>query len=236
MQSTERRVLLIDAGNTRVKGALYENGRIVPGFSVETAKVIRSRELPLIKASDVAAASVVPEVTELLKRIYPGALLISKSSKLPFKLNYRGNIGADRLANMAGALSYSESFIVVNCGTATVIDVVVNREFLGGYILPGIKTMAECLNRRGALLPEVKLKKLRENPGSSTEECIKAGISVSTLGAIKEVKEKFNLPLFITGGLGRLVSEILRKKFFENLTFEGIYRIYRTERGEIPPK
>ncbi len=235
MQSTERRVLLIDAGNTKVKGALYENDRIVPLFSVETAEVMKRRELPLIKASDVAAASVVPEVTELIKRVYPGALFISKSSKLPFKLNYRGNIGADRLANIAGALSYSESFIVVSCGTATVIDIVANREFVGGYILPGIKTMVECLNRRGALLPEVELKELSENPGRSTEECIRAGISLSTLGAIKEVKEKFNLSLFVTGGLGRIVSEILGERFLENLTFEGIYRIYRAERGESPP-
>ena len=236
MLSTERSVLLIDAGNTKVKGALYRNGQIVPVFSVKTAEVIKGRELPPIKASDVAVASVVPEVTEVIKRVYPGALFISKNSKLPFKLNYRGNIGADRLANIAGALSYSESFIVVSCGTATVIDVVVSKEFVGGYILPGIQTMAECLSRKGALLPEVDLKELRKNPGRSTEECIRAGISVSTLGAIEEIKKRFNLPLFITGGLGRIVSEILRERFLENLTFEGIYRIYRAERGESPPK
>ncbi len=234
MQSIEHSILLIDAGNTRVKGALYRNGQIVPVFSFETAEVLKRGELPSINASDVAVASVVPGATEIIRRIYPGALFISQKLKLPFKLSYKGNLGADRIASIAGGLKYSNSFIVVNCGTATVIDVVVKKEFIGGYILPGVKTMAESLFKKGALLPEVEVE-LQELPGNSTEECIKAGITAATTGAINKVKERFKLPLFITGGYGKPISEIVEGKLLENLTFEGIYEIYKLVRGELPP-
>ena len=234
MQSIERSVLLIDAGNTKVKGALYKNGQIVPAFSIPTEKVVRDGELPSINALDVAVASVVPEITETIRKVYPGALFISQKLKLPFKLSYRGNLGADRIASIAGGLKYSDSFIVVNCGTATVIDVIVKKEFVGGYILPGVKTMAESLFKRGALLPEVEVE-LQEMPGNSTEECIKAGITVATTGAIEKVKNRFKLPLLITGGYGKLISEIVEGTFLKNLTFEGIYEIWKSVRGELPP-
>ena len=235
MPSTEPEVLLIDAGNTRVKGALYSRRRILPLFSLKTDEVVRKGELPHINFPNAAAASVVPQVTEIIKRVYPGALLISSRLKLPFKVSYRGELGADRIANIAGGLKYSNSFVVVSCGTATVIDVVKEREFVGGYILPGVKTMATELYKRGALLPEVRLEEFSLKPGNSTEECIKSGISLATAGAIECVKNLYPFPLFITGGLGKKVAKVIGGNFLKWLTFEGILEVWRTERGESSP-
>ncbi len=236
MPSTEPEVLLIDAGNTRVKGALYSRGRILPLFSLKTAKVLRRGELPYLNFPNTIAASVVPQVTEIIKRVYPGALLISSNLKLPFRISYRGELGADRIANIAGGLKYSNSFIVVSCGTATVIDIVKEKEFVGGYILPGVETMAKELYKKGALLPEVKLEELTLKPGNSTKECIKSGISLATAGAIESVKNLYPFPLFITGGLGKKVAEVIGGNFLKWLTFEGILEIWKTERGEFTPQ
>lgn len=237
MQSTEPKLLLVDAGNTRVKGALYSGRKIEPVFSVKTEEFEKRAEELLTKYnfSDLAVASVVPKVSGKIKDIFPGALFVSEVKKLPFKHSYREKPGEDRIANICGGLNYSESFIVVSCGTATVIDVVVDREFIGGYILPGIQTMAECLSVKGALLPNVNLTELSEKVGSSTVDCIVSGITVSTVGAVERVKNRFKLPLLITGGFGELISKLTEGRFIRTLTFEGLLKLWKAKKGELPP-
>ena len=237
MQSIEPKLLLIDAGNTRVKGALYRGEKIEPVFSVKTAEFEKRTGELLGKYcfNDLIVASVVPKVSRKIKEVFPGALFVSEVKSLLFKHSYRGKLGEDRIANICGGLNYSDSFIVVSCGTATVIDVVVEREFIGGYILPGVQTMAECLSVKGALLPEVNLNKLSEKPGDSTADCIVSGITVSTLGAVERIRKHFQLPLLITGGFGELISELTAGRFIRTLTFEGLLNLWRAEGRELPP-
>ncbi len=230
MQNTEREVLLIDAGNTRVKGAIGKNGEVISVFSMDTEAVVKDVGTVLkFVHGDVAVASVVPEVSEKLREALPDAFFVSGNVRLPFKLSYRGMLGADRLASMAGGCVYSKSFIVVSCGTATVIDVVVDGEFQGGFIFPGVASMASCLSEKTFLLPEVNVGSLSIEPGKSTEECMVSGLTVSTVGAVEFVRRQFNLPVFVTGGFGEQVRRFLEGdvRLVKTLTFEGIYEIWR---------
>ena len=230
MQNTERELLLIDVGNTRIKGAVVKNSKMVSVFSIDTGAVMKDVGTVLeFVHGDVAVASVVPEVSEKLREVLPNAFFVSSSVRLPFKFSYRGMLGADRLASMAGSCVYSSSFIVVSCGTATVIDVVVDGEFQGGFILPGVASMASCLSEKTSLLPEVNVGSLSIRPGKSTEECIVSGLTVSTVGAVEFIRRRFNLPVFVTGGFGELVYRFLEGnvKLIETLTFEGIYEIWK---------
>jgi len=237
MQSIEPKPLLIDAGNTRVKGALYKGGKIEPIFSVKTVEFEKraGELLGKYRFNDLIVASVVPKVSRKINEVFPGALFVSEVKSLPFKHSYRGELGEDRIANICGGLNYSDSFIVVSCGTATVIDVVVEREFIGGYILPGVQTMAECLSVKGALLPEVDLTELSEETGNSTADCIVSGITVSTVGAVERIKRNFKLPLLLTGGFGEGISKFTGGKVVKNLTFEGLLKLWKIKRGELPP-
>lgn len=234
MQSTGRKVLVIDVGNTKIKGALTENGREFKVVFSEKTKGFNLELLSEFSLCEVAVSSVVPEVSEEIVKRFPEALFVSSRLKLPVEVNYGGKIGADRISNIVGGLDYGDSFIVASFGTATVIDIVSNRRFLGGYIFPGIKTMADSLNVSTAELPNVKVVPSL-NPGSSTEECISSGITISSVGALKLVQEKFGYPTVITGGFGKLMVNFVEGIYDGYLTFRGIYRIFEINRGEFPP-
>ncbi len=235
MPSTERRVLLIDAGNTRVKGALSENGKEFNSvFNVPTDKFRLEFLSPFLNLP-MAVSSVVPEISKIIKENFPKAFFVSQKLNLPIEINYKSELGADRISNMVGGLFYGSSFIVGSFGTATVIDIVVDRKFSGGYIFPGVKTMAKALSRFTRKLPEVDIVPSL-NPGKSTKECISCGILVSNVGALSFVQKRFNLLTIVTGGYGKLIKRFLNSTVLdENLTYKGIYRIFEINGGSSPP-
>ncbi len=236
MRNTEHEVLLIDAGNTRVKGVVTKNGKnFKEAFNVPTKDFSRSHLLPFLKLK-VAVSSVVKRVSGEVKSAFPTAFFVSADSKLPIEIDYKSpeKLGADRISNAVGGLKYGKSFIVASLGTATVIDVVVDGKFLGGYILPGIETMAKGLNLFTDSLPQVRIS-LSSEIGKSTEECISAGITVATVGALKEVTSYYKLPLILTGGFAEEIARFVRAKVDRNLTFRGIYEIFRINRGRNSP-
>ena len=231
MQSIERE-LLLDIGNTRIKVGVWEEGRVKLLKTFETAKVLKEpkefREL-LKGSGSVAVACVVPEIERIIRESSKECFFVEKGlSRLPIDLkDYSGNLGADRIANMAGAAELFNSFITVSCGTATVIDVVVDKKFIGGVILPGLRLMAESLAERTSLLPSVKNFK-RLELGLDTSSSIEGGVLFATVGAVREVKREWKgLPLVITGGSGRVISELVGGIYISELTLRGIWRIWR---------
>lgn len=121
-------------------------------------------------------------------------------------------VGIDRLA---AALASSRlagegrGCVVVDCGTAASVDLVVNNRFLGGAILPGPALMARALADGTSLLPEVVA--LGEQPppslpGRVTADAIAAGIGFGIRGGIVRLVEEARrslggeVDLFLTGG------------------------------------
>ena len=103
-------------------------------------------------------------------------------------------------------------------------------DFLGGLILPGIRTSAYALNKQTALLPEVDIKRPARIIGKNAEEAIKAGIYFGTVGSvihiIKELGKIYgDLKYTIaTGGDAKTFKKDIREidKFIPCLTLEGI--------------
>jgi type III pantothenate kinase len=233
MQSTELNWLLLDCGNSFVKGGSFKEGNFNLQFKLPTTKVLKEPALLIerVKGEKVAAACVVPEIETLLKENCRELLLVSLKLKLPLEINYRGSMGGDRISNMCGAYTLFRSFIVASFGTATVIDVVVNGEFKGGAIFPGVELMGKALSKGTSLLPEVK--ELGESAlAQSTSGCIKSGILAATLGAVNVVKREYPwLPLIVTGGWGRKVKDLVCGIFVEDLTFVGIREVLKLNKG-----
>src|SRR5450830_1253608 len=159
-------MLLIDAGNTRVKWALA-----APSGAVGHADIARLAEawraLPRPDGallSNVAGAPMLDQLKAQLALAAPGIALESFGSvaaRAGLRNGYRNpaQLGSDRFAAAIGArfLYPGQKLIVATCGTATTVDAIdAAGVFLGGMILPGLGLMAASLARNTAQLPQVK--------------------------------------------------------------------------------
>ena len=70
-------------------------------------------------------------------------------------------VGADRLINtLAASRIYGRDTICVDLGTATTFDcITADGVFLGGVIMPGVRTSADTLTRRTSKLPATETRR-----------------------------------------------------------------------------
>lgn len=171
--------LLIDVGNTNTKAALAgPDGLLAPARSLPTrgaAEALPGAVAALCDATrtepaDVAltaVSSVVPAADAPLARAaaaLTGAAPLFVPHGLPLGLANMdaipANVGADRLAAACGALRAlpeARSILVIDFGTATTVDAVSDGAYLGGLTCPGLRSSADALAERAALLPELTL-------------------------------------------------------------------------------
>ena len=247
------RLLVVDVGNSSTSMGLYVNGRVlqrkrIPTVSLKTA----SRESnALIRAlvgdqgvHGASVASVVPAMNEAvcsLIRAGAGvdALMIRHGLKLGAPVSYPDpeSLGADRLANLSGAVSrYRAPLIVVDVGTATTFDVIQSRKgYTGGVIAPGPDLMLSYLAEKTALLPALDLMPVRAAIGRSTEDAMRLGALHGYRGMVKGViahlKRRMRnkrITLCATGGYARWVLKGMELPFVydKDLTLYGVGRIY----------
>lgn len=163
-------VCLLNIGNTHVRIALADGQNITTLRSVETHNFTPD----LIPDSlPVAAASVVPRITELLNRERPGVFLVTKdSSGVPDLSDAEAEkLGADRIANTAQLLAGGLlPAMTIDCGTAVNCEIVdQSGRYAGGAIFPGRILIRKSLNLFTAQLPEIPLfEDLPPFPGKST--------------------------------------------------------------------
>jgi type III pantothenate kinase len=229
MPSTEPELLLIDAGNSFLKVATLKGRRLLPLLRVPTEEFLKNPCLlkGISEGKELVVASVVPQVLKRIKELHPNPLIVSQKLKLPFKLRYGSEMGADRIANLAALHGERKPTVVVSCGTATVIDALINGAFAGGYLLPGIEKGAECLSEKTALLPKVKPEGTLKG-GFNTKECLNGGLFLMTVGAIEKAKEIFKAKrVVVTGGWGKTVAELGGWEFDRYLTFKGMVEIWK---------
>ncbi len=219
-------VTLIDAGNSFVKAVIWNGKTFENPIRIPTKEAGQS--FPL-KGEKAIVSSVVPSLKRTFEEAFENVTFVNASIPLPVRIDYKNpkKLGADRIALACGVLDYGNSGIVVSAGTTLVIDLVINRTFVGGAILPGIKAIHKALNLVTEQLPEVEDKLTDTFPGKSTAECIKAGTTLVMKGAIKEITERYpELPVIFTGGYGNKLREITRKGIYDPfLIFKGLVKI-----------
>jgi type III pantothenate kinase len=133
-----------------------------------------------------------------------------------------GRVGIDRLAAAAAASLIKPAAtgaVVVDCGTATTIDLVsAAGGFLGGAILPGPVLMARALAEGTSKLPAVAALAgggLPAMPGRSTDEAIAAGVGFGIRGAVGRLVAEARAALggdsrtILTGGWAATVADAL---------------------------
>ena len=226
--------LAIDIGNTNTVIGMFDGDRIQRRWRLATRKdttvdeitwwlhgIIRSEnDHARIKAT--AIASVVPALDDSWMRALEGEFglapqMLDYKNCLGLKLEYEipRQIGADRLANVLGAyaLGYKQG-IVIDLGTATTFDIFGDYGYWGGIICPGIHTSLRSLAQNAAKLSEVELKWTQSAIGKTTDDALRIGMLMGTLGqvefllrAIIEEKKMKNPAIIATGGLASLIGE-----------------------------
>jgi type III pantothenate kinase len=130
-------------------------------------------------------------------------------------------VGADRIVNtLAASRSYDTDVIVVDFGTATTFDCITrDGRFIGGVIMPGLRTAADELVRRTAKLPATELVAPERVIGRRTEECIRAGVLLGTADAVDGIVRRIKAEwpgdgrprVIATGGLAAVVRPLCRE-------------------------
>ena len=166
---------------------------------------------------------------------------------IPLKIDVDApqKVGIDRLlAAFAATERYGDlPMLVVDAGSAITVDVVQDRTFCGGAILPGLFAQSEIYPKISAKLPLLTTTDLFSEtrpvyPGRNTKEAIRNGIYWGTIGAIRQFYDMFfpkekDALLILTGGdaeylLPGLSHSISTQqiKHHHALVLEGINRCF----------
>ncbi len=249
--------LILDIGNFRVKGALFEEERVVDLFSIPP-EMERLRDL-LSRApiTNTLISSVNKSVEEDTQTLFsslniPFNLLDFSSLKVRLDVDEPEQVGHDRIANIYGALFHFpyNDCIVVDIGTAVTFDYIgSNGSYLGGAIYPGIDIGAQALHEYTSLLPKVEAVKPPSPVAKTTETHIQSGLYWGLLGAIERIafemrtlsKTPSDVKIIATGGaiknpnlpdLSRELSDLV-DLIDPALTLVGIHEIMKEKKQDV---
>ncbi|HYW31996.1 MAG TPA: type III pantothenate kinase [Gemmatimonas sp.] len=229
-------LIVFDVGNTETTIGLFDGETLVQHWRIMTDVARTADEFGLLlrglldtagiahtAVREAAIGSVVPPITEPLSRacaryLRADVVLVDARAPLPIRVDVDEplTVGADRLVNtLAASRLYARDTICVDLGTATTFDcITAEGVFLGGVIMPGVRTSAETLARRTSKLPSTELVPPLRTIGRRTEECIRAGVLFGAAdaidGIVRRIKAEWprpEVPLVVaTGGLAETLQ------------------------------
>lgn len=192
----ETRMLLVDAGNSRIKWALVESGNwLRQGVADQTdAAALQQAFAALPPPRRIVASNVAGEGAEQRIRSAckpwpcPVEFIVAAAGQCGVRNRYDqpARLGSDRWAALVAAWHRERAAcLVVNCGTATTVDALsAQGEFIGGLILPGIAMMRRSVSEGAAILQPAD-GMWREFP-RNTADAIHSGAIQATVGAIRQ--------------------------------------------------
>ncbi len=247
-------LLAFDIGNTETTVGLFAGDRLEGHWrlhstphrtpdewaSIFTAHLTQAgHSTQEIRAAIVG--SVAPPVTQSLCEGIESAttrqpVLVDARSKLPIVLDVDEplTVGADRIVNtLAASQLFKKDTIVVDFGTATTFDCITgDGRFIGGVIMPGLRTASDELVRKTAKLPATELTPPTHAIGRRTEDCIRAGVLWGTADAVDGLVRRImaewptkRKPMTIaTGGLAALAAPLCQsiESVHPDLTLVGL--------------
>ncbi len=244
-----QKIVLIDAGNSRIKWAFcstkessqseifLQHGQATHSdFLDYWPKHLNPEDPPQkIIISNVAGETLAKQIINQMKPQYCIPIEFVKTTAMAcgirnsYKQPHR--LGIDRwLALIAAWNSTQQPVCVVDCGTATTLDVVDEQgRHLGGLILPGMETMQRALIKETTDLPHTGEKSTTDFThllAQNTEQAITLGITHSLVALIEKIYHHYpSFTLIVTGGLAdQLLNTGLLPKAIHrpNLVLHGL--------------
>ena len=231
-------ILLIDAGNTRIKWGLFGDGAWQGEGALEHAHVGElgafaqgCSGIARVFGSNVAGAEVADAIARALHGHAPAPQWLRSSAACCGVRNaydQPGQLGTDRWAALIGARAlHSAACLVVSAGTATTIDILdADGLFRGGLILPGEHLMRRSLARDTAQLPFAD-GRFTAAP-SNTADAIVSGCLNAQAGAVermfRHIAHDAGALCLLSGGGADSLAEVLEIPFrrVDNLVLKGL--------------
>lgn len=249
-------ILAIDIGNTNiVLGCMDEKKRYFTErlstnktrmemeYAIDIKMIMEINGVSPEEIEGAIISSVVPPLTKILqealyKIIKKEALVVGPGIKngMNILMDHPAQIGRDLIAVAVGGIAeYKLPLAIFDLGTATTLCVVDEKKnYIGGMIMPGIKTSLNALAENASQLKEIDLEPPRRVIGKNTTECMRSGMIYSNAaaidGIIDRVEEELGQTVTVvaTGGLADLIVPFCRRKVLldKNLLLKGLWVIY----------
>ena len=245
--------LLLDIGNTHTVAGLFQpDGQRIAEVRFRTDPQCTADEYRMqlrqlfsdalgqnvwAMADRAILSTVVPALEATVTKACDAVPLLSINAQLKrdFELDlpHPEQLGADRLCNVAGALSLIKTpMLIVDAGTATTFCLVDDRQaYIGGAIVPGLDTSWRALQARAAKLFSVELTRPDNAVGNTTELQIQSGVLQGYEALIEGMADRLlrdagfdHATLIATGGCTRLIRLSDRFRMEPDLTLLGLFR------------
>lgn len=250
-------LLAIDIGNTNLVIGCIENDKILfkariatdairtsDQYGVEIKNMMEAFGVQVKEIDDCIISSVVPPVfnsvkTGVIKVIRKQPMVVGPGLKtgLNIHMDVPSQVGSDRIVIAVAALAeYEPPLILMDLGTATTIEVVDRGStYLGGCIIPGVRTSLDALTSRAAQLPGIRLDRPGRVIGKNTVDCMRSGIMYGTAamldGMLDRVEEELGsrATVVATGGMAQFIVHLCRReiKLEKDLLLKGLNIIYQ---------
>jgi type III pantothenate kinase len=225
-------ILLVDVGNTRLKWAWQKGETFLPGGELEHAGQLGTEHLAQISvnhspaqvvaacvAGDIVAESLRIQVQRELGKEVEFITATNEGQGLSNAYVQPAQLGSDRWTALIAAHQRWPGYLcVIDAGSALTLDLVrPDGQHLGGYILPGLSMMQNCLLERTAIPLSSSSINLASStqPGNSTGSCIANGTLQATCGLIErtvlqlEQECKETVQCVLTGGDSQYLAAAL---------------------------
>lgn len=257
-------ILAVDIGNSTVVMGLINNSELIASrktvtdiselevnYKEEIKTLLKSHSISESKIEGAIISSVVPLLTDILKeavsdifKLEPITVNSESITGIEIITDNPSQLGSDRIADAtAGINEYGAPLMIVDMGTATTISIInQDKQFLGGLILPGVRTSLNSLINNTSQLPRIKLGTPSEriigtNTVSSIENGIVYGTAAQIDGLIQRISDEldFDPKIIATGGNAGAVIPYCKSKIIydKNLLLKGLYVIYKNETEEV---
>jgi type III pantothenate kinase len=190
-------LLAADIGNSHTVLGLVRGGEVSADWRVATVEGRTADEWAVLirgllgarerEVTGIVVCSTVPTVLHEWREMLTGpfgalpSVVVEPGVRtgVPVVTDNPREVGTDRIVNSLAAVNrYGGPVIVVDFGgTATTFDVVNSQgQYVGGAISPGIEISLEALERRGAQLRMVELRRPRSVIARNTVEAVQSGM------------------------------------------------------------
>lgn len=250
-------LLATDIGNTNIVFGGMEEGKILfqariatdrekssDQYAMTILKLLAVYGIAVERIEDCIISSVVPPVLNAVRTgitkllgIRPMVVGAGLKTGLNIQVDNPAQVGSDRIVAAVGALvDYEAPLILVDMGTATTLEVVGrNNTYLGGCIIPGVRTALNGLVASSAQLPGISLELPEKTIGTNTEDCLRSGVLCGAAAMLDGMVERLEAEMgekatvLATGGIAPLVVPLCSRRFLleEDLILKGLQVIYR---------
>jgi type III pantothenate kinase len=232
--------VVIDAGNTRIKCALFSNAQLVQKETFDLSEW--QHALTWVKNQSPAQAiiSTVGNQSaqyEMDVKQFAQTFLLDSTLPIPFVNKYATphTLGMDRVAAIAGAVSLypNTPCLIIDIGTCITYDFVTReKEYLGGAISPGLAMRLKAMHTFTQKLPDIPFEMPQTIMGNSTHTCMQAGAYFGVEAEIAYMASQYSqnhgdVKVILCGGDALLFDKHSKTNIFAvpDLVLFGLYKI-----------